>query len=174
MRRVKFVKLKDRKQYEKWIEHELKSFAHCLPEKKNPAKILSALMMLNSKKYYTLCSGNFFISADIMTGETVIFNSKTKRMAKAKCHSGDKFSVFEGIAVAWANYNNEYIPSYHKPVSRDVLQNGDTIQLDAEKTYRFIGWLPEECSNEGKWAAVYDSNKNLRVVAIHTEVIKLN
>lgn len=170
----KITLLKSRKQYEEWIEHELKSFAHFLPDKENPATTLHALMLLTYKTHHTLCRGNFFISTDQATGETVIFNSKTMRRAKAKCHSDDKFSIFEGVAIAWAKYNNEDIPVYHKAVSRDELQNGDTIRLDTEKPYCFIGWLPEECFNEGKRAVVYDSNKKLRTVIIHKEVIKLN
>lgn len=170
----KVTMLKNRKQYEKWIERELKSFSRLLPDKENPAKTLHTAMLFTYHKHHSLCRGNFLVSANLTTGETVIFNSKTMRMAKAKCHSDDNFSIFEGVAIAWAKYNNEDIPAYHKAVSRDELQNGDTIQLDTEKPYCFIGWLPEKCSNEDKRAVVYDSNKELRTVIIHKEVIKLN
>lgn len=168
----------NRKQYEEWIEHKLKSFSQFLPDKMNPAATLNYAMQNNMRTYHTLYAGNFFIYADLIAGETVIFNTNSMRAAKAKCHYEDTFSIYEGIAVAWARYNNEDVPEYHKTVHRDELQNGDTIRstMNMNTTYCFIGWLPNmRTGTRGKWAAVYDTeNKKLLKTMIDEEVIKLN
>lgn len=167
----------NRKQYEEWIENKLKSFSQFLPDKMNPAATLGYAMQNNRRTYHTLYAGNFFVYADLIAGETVIFNTNTMRAAKAKCHYEDTFSIYEGIAVAWARYNNEDVPEYHKTVHRDTLQNGDIIRstMNMNTTYTFIGWLPtKQNGTRGKWAAVYDTEgKKLLKTMIDEEVIKL-
>lgn len=168
----------NRKQYNEWVNNKIKSFSQFLPDKMDPAATLGYTMQNNRRPYYTLYTGNFFIYADMYTAETVIFNTKTKRSASAKCHPDDTFDIYEGIAVAWAKYNNEDVPEYYKTVKRETLQNGDTIRstMNMNTTYTFIGWLPtKQNGTRGKWAAVYDSeNKKLLKTMIDEEVIKLN
>ena len=168
----------NRQQYNEWVNNKLKSLSQFLPDKMNPAATLGYAMQGSKRTYHTLYVGNFFIYADLMTGETVIFNTHTKKSASAKCHSDDTFDIYEGIAVAWAKYNNEAIPEYYKTVSRDTLQNGDFIRstMNTNTTYTFIGWLPtKRDGTRGKWAAVYDSeSKKLLKTMIDEEVIKLN
>lgn len=168
----------NRQQYNEWVNNKLKSFSQFLPDKMNPAATLGYAMQNSKRTYHTLYVGNFFIYADLMTGETVIFNTNTKRSASAKCHPDDTFDIYEGIAAAWARYNNEAVPEYHKTISRDELQNGDLIrsQNNMNTIYCFIGWLPNMRDGlRGKWAAVYDKDtKKLLKVMIDKEVIKLN
>lgn len=168
-----------KKQFEEWITNKLKSFSQFLPDKANPAQTLSYAMQTDRHKaYHMMYIGNFFIHADMYTGETTIFNTHTMKSAKAKCHYEDTFSIYEGIAVAWAKYNNEDVPEYHKTVHRDTLQNGDTIRstMNMNTVYTFIGWLPtKQNGTRGKWAAVYDTyDKKLLKTMIDEEVIKLN
>lgn len=167
----------NKKQYEEWIEHKLKSFSQFLPDKMNPAATLGYAMQNSKRTYHTLYAGNFFVYADLITGETVIFNTNTMRSAKAKCHYEDTFSIYEGIAVAWAKYNNEIVPQYEKSISRDELQNGDMFISSVNKSnvVTFIGWIPN-CHNGmvGKWAIVLDEKKKPLKTQIAEEVVKMN
>jgi hypothetical protein len=167
----------NKKQYEEWIEHKLKSFSQFLPDKMNPAATLGYTMQNNKRTYHTLYAGNFFVYADLIAGETVIFDTKTMRSAKAKCHYEDTFSIYEGIAVAWAKYNNEVVPQYEKSIHRDELQNGDMFISSVNKSnvVTFIGWIPN-CRNGmvGKWAIVLDEKKKPLKTQIAEEVVKTN
>lgn len=167
----------DRKQYNEWVNNKLKSLSQFLPDKMNPAATLGYAMQNNKRLYHTLYVGNFFIYADLMTGETVIFNTNTKRSASAKCHADDTFDIYEGIAVAWAKYNNEIVPQYEKSISRDELQNGDIFisSVNKNNVVTFIGWIPN-CRNGmvGKWAIVLDEKKKPLKTQIAEEVVKIN
>lgn len=166
----------NRKQYEEWIEHKLKSFSQFLPDKMNPAATLGYAMQNSKRTYHTLYAGNFFVYADLITGETVIFNTKTMRSAKAKCHHEDTFSIYEGIAVAWAKYNNEVIPDYALSIPREELVNGDKFISSLNKNYilTFIGWLPNAKNGMvGKWAIAIDDNRRPIKTQIAKNVIKV-
>ena len=167
----------DRKQYNEWVNNKLKSLSQFLPDKMNPAATLGYAMQNSKRTYHTLYVGNFFIYADLMTGETVIFNTNTKKSASAKCHSDDTFDIYEGIAVAWAKYNNEAVPEWQNTISREELRNGDKIRstMNINNEYYFIGWLPNTANGlTGKWAAVYDKHRKLLKTQIAEKVIKLN
>ena len=167
----------NKKQYEEWIEHKLKSFSQFLPDKMNPAVTLGYTMQNSKRIYHTLYAGNFFVYADLIAGETVIFNTKTMRSAKAKCHYEDTFSTYEGIAIAWAKYNNEIVPQYEKSINRDELQNGDMFisSVNRNNVVTFIGWITN-CRNGmvGKWAIVLDEKKKPLKTQIAEEVVKTN
>ena len=167
----------NKREYEEWIEDRIKSFSHCLPDKSNPAALLSFTMQKNKTlPFCTVYLGNFFVYVDLIAEETVIFNTRTMKSAKAKCRFEDTFSVYDGVAIAWAKYNHEEIPTYDKTVHRDTLQNGDVFRKVGMNTvYTFIGWLPNKgMVTKGKWAAVYaDESQHLLKTMLDKEVIKI-
>ena len=78
----------DKKDFNTWIDSRLDSFAQILPEKRRPWTDMS--IKLQDKKNYMLpylnaYIGNFFIHCDLITRETTIFNTASKRFATAKC-----------------------------------------------------------------------------------------
>lgn len=105
----------DKKEFEAWIESRLDSFAKVLPQKRRPWLDINA-RILNRKEYLLNYAnayiGNFFISCNLATRETTIFNTATKRSATAKCRIGEKFNVHIGVAIAWAKYNHEVVPDW--------------------------------------------------------------
>ena len=168
----------NKKEYTEWIDSKVRSLSNLLTDKRNPAELLGYAMQNNNyQKEFTLRIDNFIIYVNLYTAETVIFNAKTMKGAKAKCHDGDTFSIKIGIAVAWARYNNEVIPQYEKSISRDELQNGDMFISSVNKSnvVTFIGWIPN-CRNGmvGKWAIVLDEKKKPLKTQIAEEIVKMN
>ena len=162
-------------EYRKWIESRLDSFAQILPYKERPWITASRRMKMNYKNYYTCYIGNFFISGDLITRETTIFNAKTKRHTTAKCKVGENFLINDGVAIAWAKYNNELIPDYEDTINRDELMNGDKFisSMNKNVVYTFIGWMPNMRKGlVGKWAVVLDDKNKPYKVQIAETVIK--
>jgi hypothetical protein len=168
----------NKKEYMKWIDRKVHSFSNLLADKRNPAELLGYTMQNNNyRKEFTLRIDNFIIYVNLYTAETVIFNTKTMRSAKAKCHDGDTFNINEGIAIAWAKYNNEVIPQYENSIGRDELQNGDVFisSVNKNNVVTFIGWIPN-CPKGliGKWAIVLDEERKPLKTQVAEEVVKMN
>lgn len=167
----------DKREFAAWINSRLDSFAQILPNKRKPWLDITANLsdrdyLLNYGNAYI---GNFFIHCDLVTRETTIFNTATKRSATAKCRIGESFSVRVGVAIAWAKYNHELIPDYEDTIKREDLQNGDKFISSMNKNviYTFIGWLPNTKNGTiGKWAVVIDDNRKPYKVQIAETVIK--
>ena len=121
--------------------------------------------------------GNFYISCDILTRETTIFNTVTKRFASAKCRIGEVFSPRIGVAIAWARYNHEIVPDWTDSIPREELVNGDKFISSINKNHilTFIGWLPNSRNGvTGKWAVAIDDNRRPIKTQIAEKVIKVD
>lgn len=165
----------NKQEYRAWIESRLDSLAQLLPYKERPWIIASRRMSIYNEKYYFCYVSNFFICGNLLTRETTIFNTKTKRHATAKCKIGEDFLIDDGIAIAWAKYNNELIPNYEDTIKREDLQNGDKFISSNNKNiiYMFIGWMPNMKNGlTGKWAIVLDEKNKPYKVQIAETVIK--
>ncbi len=153
----------DKKDFNAWIDGRLDSFAQILPNKCRPWTDMG--IKLQDKKNYMLTylnAGNFFIHCDLITRETTIFNTASKRCATAKCRMEEVFSVRVGVAIAWAKYNNEVIPDYTLSIPRKELVNGDKFISSINKNHilTFIGWLPDTRNGmTSKWAVAIDDNR---------------
>lgn len=165
----------NKQEYKAWIESRLDSLAQLLPYKERPWVDAGRKMHMLREFYYTCYVGNFFICGNLLTRETTIFNTKTKRHATAKCKIGEDFLIEDGIAIAWAKYNNELIPNYEDTIKREDLKNGDKIISSSNKNviYMFIGWMPNMKNGvTGKWAIVLDEKNKPYKVQIAETVIK--
>ena len=168
----------NKKEYMKWIDSKVHSFSNLLVDKRNPAELLDYAMQNDHlRKKFILYIDNFIIYVNLYTAETVIFNTRTMRSAKAKCHNSDTFNINEGIAVAWARYNNEVIPQCENSIGRDELQNGDMFisSVNKNNVVTFIGWIPN-CPKGliGKWAIVLNEKRKLLKTQVAEEVVKMN
>ena len=169
----------DKKEFNAWIDSRLDSFAQILPEKRRPWTDMS--IKLQDKKnymptYLNAYIGNFFIHCDLITGETTIFNTASKRSATAKCRMGDVFSIRVGVAIAWAKYNHEVVPDYTLSIPKEELMNGDKFISSVNKNniLTFIGWLPNAKNGMvGKWAIAIDDNRRPIKTQIAKNVIKV-
>ena len=162
-------------EYREWIDSRLNNFAQVLPYKERPWITASKRMKMNYDNYYTYYIGNFFISGDLITRETTIFNTKTKRHATAKCKVGENFLINDGVAIAWAKYNHEVVPDYTNSISREELVNGDKFISSINKNHilTFIGWLPDAKNGmTGKWAIALDDNRRPIKTQIAEKVVK--
>lgn len=165
----------NKQEYKAWIESRLDSLAQLLPYKERPWINASRRMRAYNETYYVCYVSNFFICGNLLTRETTIFNTKTKRHATAKCKIGEDFLIEDGIAIAWAKYNNELIPNYEDTIKREDLKNGDKIISSSNKNviYMFIGWMPNMKNGvTGKWAIVLDEKNKPYKVQIAETVIK--
>lgn len=170
----------DKKEFEAWIDSRLDSFAQVLPEKRRPWVDMG--LKLQDRRNYLLnyinaYIGNFFIHCDLVTKETTIFNTASKRSATAKCHMGEVFSVRDGVAIAWAKYNHEDIPSREKLIHREELVSGDKFisSLYDKRVNTFVGWLPNTANGSvGKYAAIVNENGILLKTQIKEQVKKIN
>lgn len=169
----------DKKEFEKWVVNKLNAFAHELPNKKRPWIEMSA--KLNDKKSYLFTHmnsvvGNFLINCDVITRETTIFNTSTKRYATAKCRIGEIFSPRIGVAIAWAKYNHEVVPDWANSIPREELVNGDKFisSINKNNTFVFIGWIPDMKDGlTGKWAIAIDDYYKPIKTQIAKEVVKI-
>ena len=166
----------NKKEYMKWIDRKVHSFSNFLADKRNPAELLSYTMRNNNyQKQFTLRIDNFIVYVNLYTAETVIFNTKKMRSAKAKCHNNDTFSVKQGIAIAWAKYNNEVIPQCENSISRDELQSGDIFINSVNNVVTFIGWIPSWRNGMiDNWAIVLDEKGQPLKTQIAEKVVKMN
>lgn len=170
----------DKREFEAWIDSRLDSFAQVLPEKRRPWVDMS--LKLQDKKSYLLpylnaYIGNFFIHCDLITRETTIFNTASKRSATAKCRVGDVFSARIGVAIAWAKYNHEVVPDYANSIKREELVNGDKFISSVNKNhiFTFIGWIPNTKNGlTGKWAIVINKVYKPIKTQIAEEVVKVD
>lgn len=169
----------DKREFEAWVDSRLDSFAQILPEKRRPWADM--VFKLHDRKSYPLdyinaYIGNFFIHCDLITRETTIFNTATKRSATAKCRMEEVFSVRVGVAIAWAKYNHEVVPDYTNSIPREELVNGDKFISSLNKNHIlvFIGWLPNTRSGmTGKWAVALDDNRRPIKTQIAENVVKV-
>lgn len=169
----------DKREFEAWIDSRLDSFAQILPNKCRPWTDMC--FKLHDKKSYMLTylnayAGNFFIHCDLITRETTVFNTASKRSATAKCRVGEEFSVRAGVAIAWAKYNNEVVPDYTLSIPREELVNGDKFISSINKNHilTFIGWLPDTRNGmTGKWAVAIDDNHRPIKTQIAKDVVKV-
>lgn len=169
----------NKKEFETWIDSRLDSFAQVLPEKRRPWVDMG--LKLQDRRNYLLnyinaYIGNFFIHCDLVTRETTIFNTASKRSATTKCRMGEVFSVRDGVAIAWAKYNHEVVPDYASSIPREELVNGDKFISSINKNHIlvFIGWLPNSRNGmTGKWAVALDDNRRPIKTQIAEEVVKV-
>lgn len=170
----------DKKEFEAWIDSRLDSFAQVLPNKKRPWVEIDIKLHDRRKhllNYSNAYIRNFFINCDLVTRETTIFNTVTKRHATAKCRIGEPFSARIGVAIAWAKYNHEIIPDWTDPIPREELVNGDKFISSINKNHilTFIGWLPNSRNGmTGKWAVAIDDNRRPIKTQIAEKVIKID
>lgn len=170
----------NKKEFEAWIDSRLDSFAQVLPNKKRPW--IDMNVALHDKKSYLTTNlnayvGNFFINCDLITRETTIFNTATKRSATAKCRIGETFSPRIGVAIAWAKYNHEVVPDWANSIPREELVNGDKFISSINKNHIlvFIGWIPDVRNGmTGKWAVALDDNRRPIKTQIAEEVVKVD
>jgi hypothetical protein len=170
----------DKKEFEAWIDSRLDSFAQILPNKCRPWTDM--VIKLHDRRNYLLnyinaYTGNFFIHCDLITRETTIFNTASKRSATAKCRMGEVFSIRAGVAIAWARYNHEIIPDYENLISREELINGDKFisSLNKNRVNTFVGWLPYAATGTiGKFAAIINDKGVLLKTQIKEQVVKIN
>lgn len=168
----------DKREFEAWIDSRLDSFAQVLPEKRRPWVNMNACLLDRKNyllNYATNYIGNFFIVCNLVTRETTIFNTVTKRFATAKCRIGEPFSARIGVAIAWAKYNHEVVPDYEDTINREDLMNGDKFisSMNQNIIYTFIGWIPNVRKGLiGKWAIALDEKNKPLKVQIADTVIK--
>ena len=170
----------DKKEFNAWIDSRLDSFAQILPEKRRPWLNMTANLRDEISYRFTHLDthiGNFYISCDLLTRETTIFNTVTKRFASAKCRIEEVFSPRIGVAIAWARYNHEIIPNYKDSIPREELINGDKFISSLNKNHIlvFIGWLPNTKNGvTGKWAVALDDNRRPIKTQIAEEIVKVD
>lgn len=170
----------NKKEFETWIDSRLDNFAYAFPGKRRPWTDMS--LKLQDKKSYLLTYlnayiGNFFIHCDLITRETTIFNTASKRSATAKCRIGETFSVRYGVAIAWAKYNHEVVPDWTNSIPREKLVNGDKFisSINKNHTFVFIGWIPNMKDGlTGKWAIAIDDYYKPIKTQIAKEVVKID
>lgn len=170
----------NKREFEAWIDSRLDSFAQVLPNKKRPW--IDMNIILHDRKSRLTANlnayvGNFFINCDLITRETTIFNTATKRSATAKCRIGESFSARIGIAIAWAKYNHEVVPDYTYSIQREELVNGDKFisSLNKNRILVFIGWIPDVRNGmTGKLAVVLDDNHRPIKTQIAEQVVKVD
>lgn len=170
----------NKKEFEAWVDSRLDSFAQILPNKTKPWLDMSIKLQHKGNyllNYANTYIGNFFIHCDLITGETTIFNTATKRFATAKCRIGDVFNVRIGVAIAWAKYNHKTVPDWAYSIPREELVNGDKFinPINRNHTFIFIGWLPDTKNDMiGKIAVVVDDKYRPLKTQIAETVIKIN
>lgn len=125
--------------FNKWVEYKLKDLKRCLPPM--PVK---PWLEDEISPYYTsmFTGGNFSFIVNRKKGRVVIANIETGHLGIAKKNSVDDWNVKTGLAVAWAKYKNEEVPSLMKSVLSSTLTYGMKYLLN-ETVVTFIGWFPK-------------------------------
>lgn len=144
--------------FNKWVEYKLKDFRRCLPPMPAKPWIESEL-----SSYYPsyFNGGNFTIIVEKTKGRVTILNTETGHLGIAKKNSVDDWNVKTGLAIAWAKYKKEEVPSLMKSVLSSTLTYGMKYLLN-ETVVTFIGWFPKS-TNLG---IVVDENGRLLTVPV--------
>ncbi len=110
-----------------WTENQLKGLARVnkvgLAHLKGVLAKSSPLRFNDYRFYRPVCS-DYIIMWDNKK-EVVIFNTKTGKSSKARCHETDTYNLQYGLAVAWARYKKETIPDFYFTTEARHLITGE-------------------------------------------------
>jgi hypothetical protein len=105
----------------RWIENQLKGFA-----KANKTTFTNVRSLKAFEKYHFFRPKNSpYITMWDNKKEVIIFNTKTGKSSKARCHETDTYNLQYGLAVAWARYKKETIPDFYLLTEARHLITGD-------------------------------------------------
>lgn len=145
-------------EFNKWVEYKLKDLKRCLP----PMPVKPWLENEISPYYRNMFNGgNFTFIVDKKKGKVAIVNTETGRLGIARKNSVDDWNVKTGLAVAWAKYKNEEVPSCAEIAPSSRLTYGRKYFLN-EIVVTFIGWFPKS-TNRG---IVVDENGRVLTVVV--------
>lgn len=144
--------------FSKWVEYKLKDFRRYLPPMPSKPWIESEL-----SRYYPsyFNGGNFTIIVEKTKGRVTILNTETGRLGIAKKNSADEWNVKTGLAIAWAKYKNEEVPSCTEIAPSSILTYGRKYFLN-ETVVTFIGWFPKRVN----MGIVVDENGRVLTVVV--------
>lgn len=152
------MKTLNKTDFKKWVKYELKNLRRCLP----PMSIKPWLEDEISPYFpNTFNGGNFTIIVDKKKGKIAIVNIETGHLGIARKNPNDDWNVKTGLAVAWAKYKNEEVPSLMKDLPSSVLTYGKKYLLN-ETVVTFIGWFPKMVN----MGIVVDENGRLLTVPV--------
>ena len=103
---------------------------------------------------------NVFINSDKST-TVFIMNSKTGKIASAKCKETDKYNLKVGIAIAWARYKRIPIPNFS-------MQLGELKQGE-EFIYKFNRYKVHE-TTKGNFIIAFPDKGDPVILSPETEV----
>ena len=128
----------NQKQFNQWVDDKVTSLdnfmssmtsKHC---KATDGKACGAIRGIKWKLGTSVVYGNFIITVK-ENGDTIIYNTRTRRRGEARLNLGDTMDYELGLALAWARYNHKEIPVVRATTKISDLKVGDVVSVSVSK-----------------------------------------
>ena len=165
----------NQKQFSQWVDDKVTSLdnfmssmtsKHC---KATDGKACGAIRGIKWKLGTSVVYGNFIITVK-ENGDTIIYNTRTRRRGEARLNLNDTMDYDFGLALAWARYNHKEIPMIRTTVKVCNLKVGDVVNLGKNDNFIVLSIVPNIGENDtavtlmswnGKRSSFYHNTANI-------------
>ena len=131
----------NQKQFNKWIDDKVTSLDRFMSsltiEYRHDDGAHGAIRGIRWKLGTSVVYGNFIITVKD-NGDTIIYNTKTRRRGEARLNLNDTMDYNLGLALAWARYNHKEIPVVRATTKISNLKVGDVVNFGGNNKDNFI------------------------------------
>ena len=166
----------NQKQFNKWVDDKVTSLDNFMssvtfeyridPDRKPQGAIRGIRWKLGT----SVVCGNFVITVKD-NGDTIIYNTKTRRRGEARLNLNDTMNYDLGLALAWARYTGKEIPMIRTTIKVCNLKVGDVVNLGRDDNFIVLSIVPNIGDNKdvavtlmswnGKRSSFYHNTANV-------------
>ena len=131
----------NKRQFDKWVDDKVTSLDKFMSEL--VGKKRGAIYDIKWKLGTSVVYRNFIITVK-ENGDTIIYNTRTRRRGEARLNLNDTMDYELGFALAWARYTEKEIPLVKTTVKVSKLKVGDVVDLGIKETVITLSAVPIE------------------------------
>jgi hypothetical protein len=137
----------NKRQFDQWVDDKITSLDNFMSSmtskyrKDSDGKARGAIRGIIWKLGTSVVYGNFIITVK-ENGDTIIYNTRTRRRGEARLNLNDTMDYELGLALAWARYNHKEIPMIRTSIKVCNLKVGDVVNLGKNDNFIVLSIVP--------------------------------
>ena len=132
----------NKKQFNQWVDDKITSLDNFMSSMTlEYRKTRGAIRGIKWKLGTSVVYGNFIITVK-ENGDTIIYNTRTRRRGEARLNINDTMDYELGLALAWARYTGKEIPMIRTTIKVCNLKVGDVVNLGKNDNFIVLSIVP--------------------------------
>lgn len=168
------------RQFEKWVDDKVTSLDKFMSEL--VGETCGAIYDIKWKLGTSVVYRNFIITVK-ENGDTIIYNTRTRRRGEARLNLGDTMDYNLGLALAWTRYNHKEEPTIKTTIKVCNLKVGDVVNFGNNDNFIVLSIVPIIEENDtavtlmswnGKRSSFYCNTTNTKIMHKYRSIDVVN